>query len=225
MKWLTAYPRRNDASKTEEQLLRGRIAFALLTAVALVTSAGCSSALSARTLMPQGRCPTDSVCLNVESIGPGQPQTGRLVVLWDRMGRKRPAPVVVGYDVPFSGLERSVRIPFSHIRPPNDRQFPGVVMGYVLVMRRAPRKGESLKRLMVGAGNTIVAHSLSALSPKLMAPTFPAGVARGFAAYGLRRVRSFDRMVLAPKGTVFQLGVCPREATPDRCRLRVPNIN
>ncbi len=184
-------------------------------------------------------CGTDTLCLRTIGTRPAPLMSGRLVVVWDPVN-KSAGPLEVAFDVPFSGTERALAIPFAQIAPPHTRmptmpcdptsgqacqRLVGIAVGYVLVLADLNGNGhidpdEVGKGALLGAGRMIVGFAEEPIAPS--PDLAPAGMARGIAAYAPIRLGSFDKWQLVPPATVFDLVVCTQGESP--CHPPVPNL-
>ena len=184
-------------------------------------------------------CSSDMLCLRTVGTQPGPLMPGRLVVVWDPLS-KREGPPEVAFDVPFSGAERALAIPFAKIAPPRTRmptmpcepsrgpacqRFVGIAVGYVLVLGDRNGNGridpdEIGKNALFGAARVIVGFAEEPIAPS--PDLAPAGMAAGLAAYAPVRLGSFDKWQLVAPGTVFDLVVCA-QGEPN-CHPPVPNL-
>lgn len=188
-------------------------------------------------------CSEDALCLNVRTPPPGAPSPyGQLLVVWATPGVS--APPEIAFQEPFTGQERSYRIPFSRIRPPSAPalyQAPqcdalalncranSVALAYVVVVATdqgtTPDAAEFGHRaygaapVMIGFAANPIGRGEQALSAVL-----PGGMRSGIAAYYSVKPAGgrFDQLWPATPGTVFDLVVCTPQSG---CEPPVPNIS
>ena len=120
----------------------------------------------------------------------------------------------------LNGQERTVVVPASAIRPPKTTLMLGQAWGYVFA---SPPSGPTSPKQAVGVAYMMFVHSVGP-QPQggFMKEKFPAGIAPGTAPYFMQKgAGSHDNLVLAPPGSVFELGMCP--TTSPGCDLPSPN--
>jgi hypothetical protein len=184
-------------------------------------------------------CGSDTLCLRAIGTQRAPLMPGRLVVVWDPVNKSQ-GPLEIAFDVPFSGTERALAIPFARIAPPRTRtptmpcdpgrgqacqRFVGIAVGYVLVLADQNGNGridpdEIGKGSLLGAARMIVGFAEEPIAPS--PDLAPAGMSRGIAAYAPIRLGSFDKWQLVPPGTLFDLVVCTRGES--HCHPPVPNL-
>ena len=166
-----------------------------------------------------GKCPYGSVCFNVAPKAPGAISAMRFVLLWTAPGhQKGPSDVVqLAY---LNGTERSVVLPLSAIKPPWAVMM-GQAWGYVYAV--TPSDPGTQPKSAVGVAKMMFVHAVGAQAQaQAMKQKFPAGIAEGTAPYHMQKpAAGHDNFVLAPPGSVFELGVCPANAKG--CQLDYPN--
>jgi hypothetical protein len=165
-----------------------------------------------------GACPAASACFNIVPGAPGPLAATRLLLFWTPPNESRPPEIAALADL--SGAERSLVLALSAIPPPRATIDWGQAWGYVFAV--PPESGTPNPDAAVGIAQMMFVHAVDAhRQTPLMTNKFPAGIAEGTAAYRMQRGRMFDNFVLAERGAVFDLGICPTP-TP-RCNLPSPN--
>jgi hypothetical protein len=210
----------------------------MLMLVMSVNTFGCSPTGS----FPVGNdqdCARDALCLKVRLDGAALPGS-RLLVVWATPGVE--GPEQVAYQVPFTGQERALRIPFDRIAlPTNAARYPAlrcdgigspcgvnaVATAYIVVVA-APAEGTSnLKGRLLGASPAMLgfAEHEIAKGERSLSDVFPGGMREGIGSYTPSKPvgHLFDQLWPAAPGAVFDLVVCGPDGS-GKCEPPVPNI-